>query len=319
MEIPGLYPPIEPFRSGMLGVDALHSLYWEESGNPDGVPIVFLHGGPGGAGGPAVRRFYDPAHYRIIVFHQRGAGQSTPLGEVQQNTTVHLIGDMEQLRLHLSVERWIVAGGSWGSTLALAYAQMWPGRVVALLVNGVFLGRRIDIEWFLQAARDFFPEDWDRFVEHLPIAERTDLLAGYHARIFNEDADVAEPAVKAWAAYEGSLAALRKDPAVLGQFLDPGFALAYSRMNLHYFTNDCFLNGRPILENMQSLSRIPGIVVHGRYDLATPYRSAVRLVQDWPAARLVTVEAAGHTRYEAAIAAALVEASDSLRSVEVRA
>ena len=318
METSPLYPPIEAYRSGMLAVDDMHSLYWEEAGNPNGMPIVFLHGGPGGAGGPAVRRFHDPGHYRIIVFHQRGSGQSTPLGEIRKNTTVHLIADMEALRVHLGIARWIVAGGSWGSTLALAYAQACPDPVAALLINGIFLGRRADVNWFLNAARDFFPEEWDRFVGHLPQHERHDLLAGYGARIFGDDPTVAEAAVNAWAAYEGSLASLRQDPAVLGQFLEPRFALAYSRMNLHYFSNDCFLNDRPILDNMARIARIPAIVVHGRYDLATPYRSAVRLVRDWPNARLVTVEAAGHTRYETAIAAALVEASDSLRSLETK-
>ena len=319
MALATLYPPIEPHRSGMLAVDAIHSLYWEESGNPHGTPILFLHGGPGGAGGPEMRRFYHPAHYRIIIFHQRGSGRSTPLGEIRDNTTAHLIADIEQLRLHLAVECWIVAGGSWGSTLALAYAQQWPNRVAALLVNGIFLGRREDIHWFASAARDFFPDAWDSFVEHLPPGERQNLLAGYHARIFGTDPQVSAAAVRSWSAYEGSLAALRQDPAVLDQFMEPRFALAYSRMNLHYFTNDCFLNDRPILANMAAIAHIPGIVIHGRYDLATPYRSAVRLVRDWPAANLVTVEAAGHTRFEAAISSAIVEASDSLRSLELTA
>ncbi len=311
-----LYPEVEAARSGMLPVDDLHSLYWEECGNPDGVPLVFLHGGPGGAGGPIVRRFFDPGHYRIIIFHQRGSGQSIPLGETKDNTTQHLIADMEQLRAFLGVKRWVVAGGSWGSTLSVAYGQAHPEACLALLVNGVFLGRAEDVTWFLYGAKDFFPEEWDRFAGFLPEEERGDLLAAYSRRIFSEDREEANAAVMAWSAYEGSLAALVPNPDVLGQFQEPGFALAYARMNMHYFSQNCFLDDYPILERMDRIAKIPGVIVHGRYDLATPYRSAVRLAKDWPAARLVTVEAAGHTRYELAMATALVDAADSLKSVK---
>nr|WP_321440640.1 prolyl aminopeptidase [uncultured Hyphomonas sp.] len=310
-----LYPPIEPYQTGWLDVGDGHNLYWEESGNPDGVPVVYLHGGPGGALGPAVRQFYDPEFYRIVYFHQRGAGRSTPLGETRANTTAHLISDIERLRQALDVPAWVVAGGSWGSTLALAYAEAHPHACLALLVNGVFLGRPRDIAWFFEGARDFHPRAWKAFLEFLPEPERADYFAAYARRILNDDPAVYGPAVKAWSAYEGTIATLVPDPSVFDSFQDDTFALAYARMNIHYFGNNCFLDETPILDRIGRLSGIPGLIVHGRYDMATAYRSAVELVDVWEEAELITVPDAGHSRFDPPNTLALLAAQERLKAL----
>lgn len=309
-----LYPPLEPYAHGMLALDGLHTMYWEESGNPSGVPLLFLHGGPGGALGPVARQFYDPAFYRIVYPHQRGAGHSTPLGETRQNTTQLLIADLEKLREQRGIEGWVIAGGSWGSTLSLAYAQAHPQICLGLLVSGIFLGRQRDIDWFFTGSRDVFPQAWHAFIDFLPPPERDDYFRAYAKRIMSSDPSVHGPATKAWSAFEGSIAALVPNPDILGSFQDPAFALAYARMNIHYFSNECFLGEAPILDHIDRLKNIPGIVVHARYDMATAYRSAVELVSAWPAAELVTVEAAGHTRFDAPNANALIAAQKKLQS-----
>jgi proline iminopeptidase len=310
-----IFPEIEARKTGMFPVDDLHSLYWEESGAPNGVPIVVLHGGPGGPFGSMARRFYDPEFYRIIYFHQRGSGSSTPLGETRRNTTQHLIADMELIRQHCGIERWIVAGGSWGSTLALAYAQEHPRACLALLLNGIFLGRRRDIAWFFEGSRDFFPEAWEAFIGFLPANHRQAYFAEYSKRIMSDDPEVHGPAVRAWSAFEASIAALTPNPALLDVFQEPRFALSYARMNIHYFSNGCFLDATPILDRMARLQGIKGILVHARYDLATAYRSAVELARKWPNAELVTVPAAGHSRLELANSRALIDAQERIRSL----
>jgi proline iminopeptidase len=312
---PDLFPPFDARRTGRLRVDELHTLYWEESGNAAGPALVFLHGGPGGAYGAVARRFFDPSFWRIIYFHQRGSGESTPLGEVRQNTTQHLVSDMEVLRDHLQVERWAVTGGSWGSTLGLAYAQAHPNRCTALLLNGIFLGRRIDVDWFLHSARDVFPEVWQAFVDFIPVTERPELLRAYTERIMSTDATVQNAAITAWASYEGSLATLVPNPAVLDFFLDPTIAVAYSRLNVHYFSHGCFLDESPILANMAMLRGIPGILVHGRYDLATAYRSAFELKAAWPGVELITVSNAGHSRFDPPMTIALIVAQERLKAL----
>jgi len=258
-----LFPPLDAQCQGMLRLDDLHTMYWEESGNPEGVPLLFLHGGPGGVLGPVARQFYDPAFYRIVYPHQRGAGNSTPVGETRQNTTQLLIADLEKLRLARGIKAWVVTGGSWGSTLALAYAQAYPGSCLALLVSGIFLGRRRDVDWFFHGARDFFPDAWDAFLAFLPAEERSDYFQAYARRIMSPDPALHGPATRAWAAFEGSIATLVPNPQVLDSFQDPAFALAYARMNIHYFSNGCFLDDAPILNRIGRLKGIPGIIVHG--------------------------------------------------------
>lgn len=310
-----LYPPIDSFASGMMPVDDTHTIYWEESGNPDGVPILHLHGGPGGVMGPVARQYYDPDFYRFVYPHQRGAGQSTPLGETRANTTQHLIADLEQLRKERGIDKWVVAGGSWGSTLTLAYGQAHPESCLGLLASGIFLGRQRDIDWFFHGARDFFPLAWEAFLDFLPEDEREDYFAAYARRILSDDPDVHGPAVKAWSAYEGSIASLKPDAEVLNAFQDPAFALAYARMNIHYFGNECFLKGAPILENIDRIRHLPGVIVHGRYDLATAYRSAVELSRAWPEAKFLTVEGAGHSRFDPPIREALLTAQEMLKTM----
>ncbi len=310
-----LFPPIEARETGTLAVDDIHTLYWEESGAADGVPLIFLHGGPGGAFGSDIRRFYDPTFYRILYIHQRGAGQSRPLGETRQNTTQFLISDLEQFRVARNVEQWVVTGGSWGSTLALAYAQAHPDSCLALLICGIFLGRREDIDWFFRGARDFFPEAWQAFSDFLPESERADYFSAYARRIMDDDPAVHRLATLAWSAYEGSIASLIPKPAVLDTFQDPDFALAYARMNIHYFANGCFLDDAPILSRIDRIRHLPALLVHGRYDLATAYRSAVELHHAWPEAELITVPDAGHSRFEVANMRALIDAQERLKQL----
>ena len=302
-------------RSGKLQVNPRHGIHWEESGNPEGVPLLLVHGGPGAASGPMIKAAYDQDFYRIIYFHQRGCGKSTPLGEVEDNTTADLIDDMEKLRRHLGISAWVVSGGSWGSTLTLAYAQEHPGSCLALIVAGVFLGRDEDIDWFLHAARDFFPDAWDELVEFLPEEERSDLLKGYARRILSSDQTAAARAVQQWSKYEASIGSLAPSEELQQMFLEADFAYAYARLNAHYFTNSCFLNDRPILARMDVIRDIPGVAVHGRYDLCTPLRSAVELVKRWPAGQLITVNDAGHTRFFGSLSDAMVEAQERVKDM----
>ncbi len=236
-----LYPAIESRRGGFLEVGDGHRLYWEESGNPEGVPVVFLHGGPGAGASPVHRQFFDPAHYRIAIFDQRGAGRSTPLGSLEANTTAHLVADIERLRAHLGVERWIVFGGSWGSTLALAYAENHPERCLGLVLRGIFLGRPAEIEWFLYGIRQLFPEPWREFAHFIPEAERGDLLGAYHRRLVDPDPEVHLPAARRWSVYEGSCSTLAPNPALVADFASDRVALGLARIEAHYFANHLFL------------------------------------------------------------------------------
>lgn len=309
-----LFPPVEPYEAGMLEVDDLHSIYWEQCGNPAGVPVVSLHGGPGGATGPVCRQYFDPDFYRFIYFHQRGAGKSTPLGETRNNTTDHLIGDIECLRRHLKVEQWLVTGGSWGSTLALAYAEAHPDRCLGLLLRGIFLAREHDLDWFFMAAHYTFPDVWDAFVNFLPEQERTDLIANYRRRILDPDPDVHLPAVRSWCAYELSTCMLVPGPETLELMEQPEFVIPYARMNAHYFANGCFMVDKPILENIQRIEHLPGIIVHGRYDMSVPLRQATELASRWPKVELVVVPDGGHAFMDKAITAALIEAQEKMKS-----
>jgi len=309
-----LFPPIEPFAKGRLQVDPLHSLYWEVSGNPRGQPVVFLHGGPGAGASADHRRFFDPAHYRIVIFDQRGAGRSDPLGEIRENTTPQLVADMETLRTHLAIERWQVFGGSWGSTLALTYAEAHPDRVTALVLRGIFLCRKQEIDWFLYGVRQVFPENWERFVQFIPEAERGDLLEAYHRRLMDPDPAGHLPAARAWSTYEGSCSTLLPSAETVAAFGADRMALGLSRMEAHYFRNNIFLRDNQLLEEVHRLKGIPAVIVQGRYDMVCPLVSAWDLKAAWPDADLIVIPDAGHSAMEPGTRRALVRATERFKA-----
>ena len=310
-----LYPEIEPYETGRLAVDDRHSLYWEQSGNPAGVPVVFLHGGPGAGPSGAQRRFFDPAHYRIVIFDQRGAGRSTPLGELVDNTTPHLIADIERLRETLGIERWIVFGGSWGSTLAIAYAEHHAERCMALALRGIFLCRRSEIDWFLYGMRSVFPAEWAALAGHLPEAERGDILAGYHRRLIDPDPAVHMPAARAWSGYEATCSTLLPNPELVASFQTDVMALGVARLEAHYFMNDIFLPLDSLLAGADTLRDIPGFMVQGRYDMVCPIVTAQDLHAAWPEAEYRIIDDAGHSAFEPGIRAALVEAMEGFKTL----
>ncbi len=305
-----LYPPIAPFESGHLQVDDRHSVYWELAGNPNGKPALFLHGGPGGGSAPDHRRFFDPEVYRVCLFDQRGAGRSRPLGETRDNTTQHLLSDIELLRRHVGIERWLVFGGSWGSTLALAYAEAHPGRVSALVLRGIFLGRAMELEWWLKGVRLVFPEAWDAFAGFLPAEERDDLLPAYCRRLLDEDPAVHLPAARAWARYEAACSTLLPSPQTVQAFSRDSVALALSRLEAHYFINKAFLREGQLLAEADALAQIPGVIVQGRYDIVCPPVSAFDLSRVWRQAELQIVPDAGHSAMEPGTRRRLVAACD---------
>jgi proline iminopeptidase len=308
-----LYPEIEPYNAGMLELDGLHRMYWEESGNPLGKPVVFLHGGPGAGSAPAHRRFFDPAHYRIVIFDQRGAGRSTPLGEVRDNTTPHLVADIEKLRNHLGIDRWLVFGGSWGSTLALAYGEAHPERCTGLILRGIFLCRKSEIDWFLYGLRNLFPEAWRAFSGAIPQSERGDLLSAYHKRLIDPDPRVHMPAARAWSIYEGSCSTLLPSAETVAYFAGDVVALGLARIEAHYFTNDIFLPENSLLDNIGRIRNVPGIIVQGRYDAVCPIVSADDVHCAWPEAEYIIVPDAGHSAWEPGICAELVKATEKFK------
>ncbi|HTP38613.1 MAG TPA: prolyl aminopeptidase [Steroidobacteraceae bacterium] len=311
---PKLYPPIKARQTGWLRVSPLHELYYEESGNPAGKPAVFLHGGPGGGTDPAMRRFFDPARYRIVLFDQRGCGKSRPHASLQDNTTWDLVADIERLREHLGIERWLVFGGSWGSTLALAYAETHPRRVTELVLRGIFLLRRTELEWFYQnplGAGSLFADRWEEFVKLIPKAERGDMIKAYYKRLTSKHAQVRASAARAWSVWEGATSHLFSDPQYLAKFDDPDYAAAFARIECHYFINGGFLaTPNQLLENVRRIRRIPGVIVQGRYDVVCPMTSAWDLHRAWPEADLRIVADAGHSAFEKGIARELVAATD---------
>ncbi|HZR68064.1 MAG TPA: prolyl aminopeptidase [Burkholderiales bacterium] len=309
-----LYPEIEPRSSGMLRLDAVHSMYWEECGSPRGIPVVFLHGGPGAGSSTKHRRLFDPDAYRIVVYDQRGSGRSTPLGELRDNTTPHLIADLETLRRHLGVERWLVFGGSWGSTLAIAYAEHHPERCLGLVLRGIFLCRRSEIDWFLYGLRNVYPEPWERFAGFLPPDERSDLLVNYHRRLVDPDPAVHMPAARSWSVYEGSCSTLMPSDETVAYFASDGVALGLARMEAHYFMNDIFLPPDSLLANAGRLRRIPGIIVQGRYDMVCPAVTAHELHAAWPEAVFRMVLDAGHSVWEPGIQSEVIEATERFKS-----
>jgi proline iminopeptidase len=309
-----LYPAIQPFQQAHLRVSALHELYYEQSGNPQGKPAVFLHGGPGAATDPGLRRFFDPERYRIVLFDQRGCGASRPHAELRDNTTWDLVADIEALRTHLGLERWLVFGGSWGSTLALAYAQRHPERVTALVLRGIFLLRRSELDWFYQnplGAGSIFPDMWEQYVAPIPQAERGDMMQAYYRRLTSQDAATRAVAARAWASWEGATSYLRVNPSYVAKFDNPAYASAFARIEAHYFVNRGFLeHDDQLLQGVARMRDIPAVIVQGRYDMVCPLRSAWDLHRAWPQADLRIVPDAGHSAFEAGITRELVAATD---------
>lgn len=307
-----LYPDIIPYQTGMLKVDARHTLYWEECGNPAGKPVVLLHGGPGGGCSDNMRRFHDPAKYRIVLFDQRGAGRSTPHADLTDNTTWDLVADIEALRQHLGIERWQVFGGSWGSTLALAYAEAHPSRVTELVLRGIFLLRRWELEWFYQeGASRLFPDAWQHYLDAIPAVERGDLISAYYRRLTSDNEATRLAAAKAWSIWEGATSYLHIDPDYATSHGDPKFALAFARIENHYFVNGGFFEVEgQLLRDAYKIADIPGVIVHGRYDVVCPIQNAFDLHALWPKAELLVSAASGHSAFEAENVAALVAATD---------
>jgi len=310
-----LYPEIEPSRAGMLALDDVHHMYWEESGNPDGIPVVFLHGGPGAGAAPAHRRFFDPAHYRIVIYDQRGAGRSTPLGELAGNTTPYLVADIETLRRHLAIERWIVFGGSWGSTLALAYGETHPQHCAGFILRGIFLCRRSEIDWFLYGLRTLFPEAWRAFAGGVPESERDDLLAAYYRRLIHPDPAVHVPAARAWSVYEGTCSTLLPSAETVAYFAGDVVSLGLARIEAHYFSHDIFLPANSLLANAGRLRAIPAVIVQGRYDAVCPIVNADDLHHAWPEADYIVVPDAGHSAWEPGICSELVRATERFKTL----
>ncbi len=308
-----LYPEIEPFDTGRLKVSPVHELYYEQVGNPKGKPAVFLHGGPGGGIMPDYRRYFDPELYRVVLFDQRGSGKSTPHASLEDNTTWHLVSDIEQMREHLGIDTWQVFGGSWGSTLALAYAETHPERARELVLRGIFLCRPKEIQWFYQeGASAIFSDVWEEYVKVIPEGERSDMVGAYYRRLTSDDYSVRLQAARAWSIWEGSTSKLFFDPSLIEKFADPEFALAFARIECHYFMNNAFFQSdNYLIENVKNISRIPGVIVQGRYDVVCPLMSAWDLHRAWPEAQLHIIPDAGHSISEPGIIDALVGATDN--------
>lgn len=308
-----LFGDIQPYASGMLPVDANHTLYWEQSGNPSGIPVVFLHGGPGAGAAAVHRRFFDPEFYRVVIFDQRGAGRSTPLGDLSANTTQDLIADIERLRRHLGIERWLVFGGSWGSTLSLAYGVAYPERCLGFVLRGIFLGGRSEIDWFLHGMRAVFPEAWRDFAGFLPPDERGDLLASYYRRLTSPDPGIHLPAARVWSRYEAACSTLHPNPRAVLEADGGNFALALARIEAHYFVHECFLPDNWMDSGIDRIRHLPATVVQGRYDIVCPPVTADALARLWPEADYIVVPDAGHSALEPGVRAALVTATERFR------
>jgi proline iminopeptidase len=305
-----LFPPILPLRTGMLDVDALHTIYWEEVGNPQGQPVLFLHGGPGAGLSPQHRRFFDPAHYRVILFDQRGAGKSTPLGEWRNNTTELLIADIERLRTLFGIAQWLVFGGSWGSTLALAYGQAHPERCLGFVLRGIFLCTKSEIDWFTDGIEQFYPELYDEFVAPIPHGERADLLGAYTRRMQSPDPDVFWPAARAWSRFEGRrVFLLPQEEEAASDALD----LGVGRLETHYMDKLGFFSEDQLIRNVGRIAHLPAVIVQGRYDVICPPVSAYRLHQAWPGSQLRMIPDAGHGALETGISQALVNATEQFK------
>ena len=313
MRNPTPYPPIEPYRVGHLQVSDLHRVYFEESGNPNGKPAIFIHGGPGGGTEPGHRRLFDPEKYRIVLFDQRGCGQSTPHAELRENTTWDLVADMERLRVHLGIDRWLLFGGSWGSTLSLAYASEHPDRVTEMVLRGIFLLRQEEIDWFYQdGAGRFFPAEWQAYLAPIPAEERHDMVGAYYKRLTSTDNEVRRAAAKAWSIWEGSTSTLLNDPNKVQQAGEDAFAEAFARIECHYFSHKGFFETDGyLLDQAARFQNIPATIVQGRYDMVCPIKSAWDLSNRWPGAELIVIGDAGHAYSEAGTLSALIQTLDT--------
>lgn len=307
-----LYPPIAPYADGYLQVSALHRIYYAEYGNPEGRPVVFLHGGPGGGCQPSYARYFDPQKWRIVLFDQRGCGNSTPFAELRDNSTWDLVADIERIREHLAIDAWAVFGGSWGSTLALAYGITHPSRCTAFFLRGIFLLRKKEIDWFYQeGCSKLFPEAWQQYLAVIPLEERHDLVAAYFRRLTSTDAQVRRQAAQAWSMWEGSTSKLIPDPVMIAHYGADDFAEAFARIECHYFVNRGFFDtDNYLIEQVSKIRHLPAIIVHGRYDVVCPVENAWVLHQAWPEAELRIIADAGHSLSEVGITDALIEATD---------
>lgn len=310
------YPEIEPYKRSRMKVSDLHELYYEEVGNPQGRPVVFLHGGPGGGIHSDHRRFFDPQHYRIILFDQRGSGQSTPLAELRENTTWDLVGDLEKIRTHLGIDKWLVFGGSWGSTLALTYAITHADKVLALILRGIFLCRPSEIHWFYQeGASQIFPDAWDEYLKPIPPEEQNQLVKAYYKRLTDTNYKVRLETAKAWSKWEAATSRLIVNKEAIEEFDDPDYAISFASIECHYFMNNAFFaTDNWILENVHKIRHIPGYIVQGRYDVVCPARSAWDLHKAWPEAGLTFTADAGHAAAEPGTRSSLIEAMEACKS-----
>jgi proline iminopeptidase len=310
-ELRTFYPEIEPFETGMLDVGDGHTIYWERVGTKGAKPAVFLHGGPGGGSSPKQRRVFDPKLYDVILFDQRGCGKSTPHAGLEANTTWHLVADIERLREMAGFDKWLVFGGSWGSTLALAYAQTHPQRVSELIVRGIYMVTRPELEWFYQfGVSEMFPDKWERFVAPIPKEERGDMMAAYHRRLTGSDRQAQIEAARAWSIFEGETITLLPEPETSDKFGEDDFAVAFARIENHYFVNGGWLEDGQLLHDARKLAGIPGVIVHGRYDMPCPARYAWALHKAWPEAEFYLIEGAGHAFTEPGILDRLIRATD---------
>ncbi len=307
-----LYPPIEPYNQETLKVSNLHTIYFEESGNPQGQPVVVLHGGPGGGSQAVYRQYFDPQKWRIVMFDQRGCGKSIPHAELEQNTTWDLVSDIEKLRVKLGIEQWVVFGGSWGSTLSLAYSQTHPERCLGLILRGIFMFRQKELRWlYHEGASYIFPDAWEDYIKPIPEAERHDLISAYYRRLTSPDPQTRNSAARAWSIWEASISKLFQDPTLIQKFGEGEFADAFARIECHYFVNKGFFEREDqLLRNVDRIKSIPGVIVQGRYDVVCPMVSAWELHQAWPEAELIVVPDAGHSMSEPGIRSALIEATD---------
>ncbi len=307
-----LYPPIEPYQTGMLAVSDLHNIYFEISGNPQGKPVVVLHGGPGGGSQPFYRQYFDPARWQIVMFDQRGCGKSTPHAELRENTTWDLVADIEKLRSHLGIEQWVVFGGSWGSTLSLAYSQTHPDRCLGLILRGIFMLRRKELLWFYQEGASYiFPDAWEEYLKPIPPAEQHDLISAYYKRLTSPNASTRQMAARAWSVWEASTSRLLQDPDLMAKFGEDQFADAFARIECHYFVNHGFLETEDqLLRGVDRIRHLPAVIVQGRYDVVCPMITAWELHCAWPEAELIVVADAGHSMSEPGIRSALIDATD---------
>jgi proline iminopeptidase len=312
-----LYPSIEPNHTGMLEVDDIHTLYWEESGNPKGVPVVFLHGGPGGGASVDHRRFFDPEFYRIIIFDQRGAGRSKPHAELKNNTPMHLVADMEKLREMLNIKQWLVFGGSWGSTLAILYGETHPEKCLGFVLRGIFLIRPLEIDWFLYGMRHLLPETWERFSNFIPEAERSDLLKAYYIRLINPDPAIHMPAARMFSRTEGEMSSLLPNPEMMKEiYLEDKHALGLARIEADYFVNHApKVLGDKLLDNMPKVNHLPAFIIQGRYDLCCPPITAYDVSKAWPKAEFIIVPDGGHAGSEPGISKELVKATEKFKLI----